>query len=178
MNLGIVTLATLIGIWTARFLRRRSGSPIIGVGGGFITSCVMLLLIFSPYVKADQEAAQHKKAETQRQAAESKRLKEAAECRQSLNCWSKKHSVAAIMKCRDQIEHLAKYQAEWTAGILAARFTYSQWKNVAQGIITYSGDKIKFQNDFGVWANQVYECDYDTQNDTALAVRAQPGRLS
>lgn len=118
-----------------------------------------------------QKAAEHKEAEAQR-------ITEEAECRKSLDCWSMKHSVAAIMKCQDNIEKLAPHQAEWTDGYREAKFSHSQWKSADRGIVTYSGDKIKIQNGFGAWTVYTYECDYDTEHATALAVRAQPERLS
>jgi hypothetical protein len=88
-----------------------------------------------------------------------------------------KDRVAAILSCRDPTARLAKHQAEWTEGSLEATCTTTQWKNVAQGIVPYSGDKLKGQNGFGAGTVYTYECDYDTQHDTVLAVRVQPGQL-
>lgn len=47
----------------------------------------------------------------------------------------------------------------------------------SQGIITYFGDRIQFQNGFGAWQYQTYQCDYDPLSDKILDVRIYPGRL-
>ena len=86
--------------------------------------------------------------------------------------------MAAIFWCQDPIEKLAKNRAEWTDSHWHLKFNRFRWKDERQGVITYIGDKIKFQNGFGAWIFHTYECDYDTQNEMTLAVRAQPGRLS
>lgn len=99
------------------------------------------------------------------------------ECRKSLECWGEKKSLLATMQCQDKIEKLAKHQAEWTDGWLGSKFTHYKWRDQTNGIITYVGDRIKFQNGFGAWTPIVYECDFDTRDDNALAVRAQEGRL-
>lgn len=117
-----------------------------------------------------REAAQQK-------ADEPERLRKKAECRKSLDCWGQEHMVLAIIKCQDPIEKLAKYQFEWTDGWTEPKLHHSQWLNVEKGIVRYTGDKIKLQNGFGARTGCVYECDYDTLTDTALAVRVQPGRL-
>ena len=44
-------------------------------------------------------------------------------------------------------------------------------------MITYRGDKIKFQNGFGAWSWYIYECDYDLKNEKVIDVRAEPGRF-
>ena len=60
-----------------------------------------------------------------------------------------KDRVAAILRCQDPLARLAKHQAEWPEGSLDATGTNTQWKNVAQGIVTYSGDQSNVQNGFG-----------------------------
>ena len=74
-----------------------------------------------------------------------------------------KDRVAAILSCRDPTARLAKHQAEWTEGSLEATCTTTQWKNVAQGVVPYSGDKLKGQNGFGAGTVYTYACDYDTR---------------
>jgi hypothetical protein len=122
------------------------------------------------------EATERARIERSGSPEEKQALKE-KDCRTSLQCWGEKKSLAAIFKCQDPIEKMAKNQAEWTDGILEPKFSRFRWKDETWGIITYIGDKIKFQNGFGAWIFHTYECDYDPQHDTALAVRVQPGRL-
>ena len=52
-----------------------------------------------------------------------------------------------------------------------------RWKNEDRGILTYIGDKIRFQNGFGAWQDMIYECDYDPSTKSAMDVRVRPGRL-
>jgi hypothetical protein len=81
------------------------------------------------------------------------------------------------VRCKGPVERLAKNNFEWTDGLLEPKFSHYRWKNQSTGIITYIGDKIKFQNGFGAWIFHTYECDLDASGETVLEVRAQPGRL-
>lgn len=102
---------------------------------------------------------------------------EEAACKKDLSCWGEKHSISAAVYCDDYVENLAQYSHEWTDGMLEPKFSHYRWKNIDKGVVTYIGDKIKFQNGFGAWQNYVYECDFDPVTDTILDVRAQAGRL-
>ena len=101
----------------------------------------------------------------------------AVACRASLQCWGDKHSVSASVYCPRNIERLAKYDHEWTDGWLGLKFSKFSWKDRTNGVVTYFGDQIKFQNGFGAWVPHIYQCDLDTINDKVLDVRAFPGRL-
>ncbi len=122
-----------------------------------------------------QKYEAHKKEE--RRLAEIKRADDLVECRKDLTCWAERRVVSASYLCKPQIERQAKYSFKWTDGILGSKLTRYRWKNRANGVVTYIGDKIQFQNGFGVWQNCIYECDYDPENDVVLAVRVNPGRL-
>lgn len=98
-------------------------------------------------------------------------------CRQQLSCWGDKHMIAASVRCDDVVEALAKFTAEWTDGFLDQKFSRYRWKDQSKGIVTYIGDKVRFQNGFGAWQNMVYECDFDPATQRPLDARAQPGRL-
>ena len=67
----------------------------------------------------------------------------------------------------------------WTDGWLEKKFSHYRWRDQEAGILTYIGDKIRFQNGFGAWQNHVYECDVTIPGSRpfVLEVRAQPGRL-
>lgn len=139
------------------------------------------------YEKKREEAHSAKQAELRRKEEEAKQAKAEAEarakaeadaqCRQSLQCWGEKHSIAAAFKCEDAVERIAKYQAEWTDGLLEPKFSHFRWKDHEAGVVTYLGDKVKFQNGFGAWQNMSYACDYDPERDLVLSVNVQPGRL-
>jgi hypothetical protein len=88
-----------------------------------------------------------------------------------------KHHVAALVYCSRPVERLAKHDFEWTNAFLEPKLRSYKWSNQSKGVVTYTGDKIKFQNGFGVWTHYIYECDFLPSGNTVVAVRAQPGSL-
>jgi hypothetical protein len=114
--------------------------------------------------------------EEQAVAAAEQQVADAA-CRQSLQCWGDRHSVAASVRCPGEIERLPRFTMEWVDGWLEPKFSHFRWRDQEAGVVTYVGDRARFQNGFGAWQNVIYECDFDTQNDTVLNVRASAGRL-
>ena len=136
----------------------------LGLIGGSILTALLLLTCLG----IDDESPN--------KTPEQKRLADAA-CRQDLQCLGAKHSVAAALRCDDLVERQAKYSHEWTDGILEPKFSHYRWKDKAAGIVTYIGDKVRFQNGFGAWVNMVYECDLDTNTQMPVDVRVSQGRL-
>jgi hypothetical protein len=125
------------------------------------------------------ELAEQKRKEVeekQRLEAERQAVKE-AQCRNDLQCWGEKFNIDASVTCRRYVERLAKNNFEWFDGTFESKFSHFRWKNRTQGIVSYIGDKIKFQNGFGAWIIHTYECDFDTTRKTVLDVRARPGRI-
>jgi hypothetical protein len=122
----------------------------------------------------EERAAQKRQAEEERAA---RQREEDARCSTDLKCFGEKHWSAASVKCEPRIERLAKYNFEWTDKWYQQKLSHFSWHNRAKGMITYLGDKIKFQNGFGAWAIMLYECDFDASTGTVLEVRAEPGRL-
>jgi hypothetical protein len=100
-----------------------------------------------------------------------------SECIKTLQCWGDKHNIAAAARCKEPVEKLAKYTARWTDGTFEPKFSHFRWFKESEGIVTYIGDKIEFQNGFGAWQAHVYECDYNPKTEQVLDVRARPGRL-
>jgi hypothetical protein len=121
-------------------------------------------------IRAEQERAKAEQVEQERLAAEQR-------CRQDLQCLGEKHFAYATVYCANQIERLAKYDFEWTDKWHERKFSHFKWKNREMGVITYAGDKARFQNAFGAWQPHIYECDIDTKNEEVIDVRARPGRL-
>lgn len=74
------------------------------------------------------------------------------------------------------MESLAKFQSEWTDGWAEQKFPYYHWGG-RDGVVTYYGGAVKFQNGFGAWQNMVDECDFDIRNDRPVDARAQAGQL-
>jgi len=134
------------------------------------------------YAKKMEIAALALSAKTDERKKTSERIAagiaaEEAACKKELLCWAEKYSISAGVYCEDYVEKLAQYSHGWTDGMLEPKFSQYRWKNINKGVVTYIGDKIKFQNGFGAWKNYVYECDYDPINEVILDVRAQAGRL-
>lgn len=126
--------------------------------------------------KAEERRIAEEKAETEAQERRIAEEKELA-CKKNLQCWGDKFNASVGLYCDDFVVRLAKYSHEWTDGILEPKFSHFRWKDKSSGIITYIGDKVKFQNGYGAWSNMVYECDFDPTNNSVLDVRVRPGRL-
>ena len=97
-------------------------------------------------------------------------------CRKDLRCWGEEHLAEARVYCKDSIERLAKYDFEWTDGFLGSKFMRWRWTDSATRprVITYIGEKIKFQNGFGAFIHHRYECDFDTSLGRPIDARATP----
>ena len=90
-------------------------------------------------------------------------------CRQDLQCWGDKHILSATLACRPLIERSAKYDYEWTDGWLGSKLQKFRWKDRRAGVLSYYGDKVKFQNGFGAWQHVGYWCDYNPETKWASA---------
>ncbi len=155
--------------------------------------CLMIILIPVYFMLSDDESskiiisqktfqnAQEIKSKSDEQAQfEAEKLrkeKKKANCKNNLQCWSNKHLSIATILCKNQVEKLAKYTFKWTDGWLDNKFTHFRWKDQKNGIITYLGDKIQFQNGFGAYQIHFYTCDYNPLTKTVIEVRSSPGRL-
>ncbi len=122
--------------------------------------------------KADTVAVKTAPAKTPEQIAA-----ELAACKADIQCWGDKYNVEADIQCDEYIERLANYSFEWTDGWMDPKLSHFRWLDQDKGWITYIGDKIKFQNGFGVWQNIIYECDFAPETNTVMNVRAEPGML-
>lgn len=127
----------------------------------------------TPEAKVQQAINDEKqKIERERQRAEYNE-----KCKTDLNCWADKHSLKAIYAADKTIERMAKYQFEWTDGVLEPKISRYRWLNIKNLTVTYLGDKIKMQNGFGAWQNMIYEIDYDPVNEKVLDIRLRNGRF-
>ena len=125
-----------------------------------------------------ERQAETERALLQQQAEEAeRRLAEERACRADIQCWGDKHLMSAAIACQKHIENLANYSFEWTDGWLEPKFSRFRWKDKDNGIITFIGDKIMFQNGFGAMEPHTYICDYHPESSSALSVSAEPGRL-
>ena len=101
----------------------------------------------------------------------------AAACKKQLGCWAEKNLIEATFACRPRIERMAQYQFEWTDGFFEPKMSHYRWKDPSAGVVTYIGDKIKFQNGFGGWQYYMYFCDYDSSTKAVTDIRLEEGRL-
>ncbi|TVR11986.1 MAG: hypothetical protein EA385_00390 [Salinarimonadaceae bacterium] len=102
---------------------------------------------------------------------------ERAACRSDFTCWGRDRRIDAEVRCKREIERQARYAHEWTSSWTEPMFSRFAWQDQEAGVMTYFGDRLRFQNGFGAWVNMSYSCDYDTERDVAVQVRAGEGRL-
>ncbi|HCC1233134.1 TPA: hypothetical protein M4R04_003364, partial [Salmonella enterica subsp. enterica serovar Paratyphi C] len=55
--------------------------------------------------------------------------------------------VDAVTKCKPLVEHAAKYEFEWTDGLLDPMFSHARIDS-KKNQLTFIGDKVKFTNGF------------------------------
>ena len=103
---------------------------------------------------------------------EEQRAKE-ENCKQDLSCWAEKHISYAGSYCDDQIQSRAQYEYKWENSWYENIFSHYKWKNKNNGILTYIGNKVKFQNGFGAFKTMHYECDFNPYTKEVLSVRLQ-----
>lgn len=103
-----------------------------------------------------------------------KPVKTDAECKKDFGCWFDRHNIDAQIKCRPVIESQAKYQFEWTDGMLEQKFPDGGWIDKKKGVIFVRGDKVKFQNGFGAWQIHTYQCSYDPATKQVVGVIVKP----
>lgn len=103
--------------------------------------------------------------------------REAASCAQDLHCLGTKYLPDATGACTSFIERLAKKNFEWIDEWDKPKFGNYRWKNRERAIISYLGNKIKFQNASGVWIPGAYECDFDTKANVVVNVRVNGSEI-
>lgn len=129
-------------------------------------------------LEAARKAADEASAREEAARASANAELNGTECERSIQCIGDKKLIAAGFECKDPVERLAQYQAEWTDGFFEPKFSRFWWKDRTAGVVTFAGDKVRFQNGFGAWRNMVYQCDMDIKTERVLAVRAEAGRLT
>lgn len=116
-------------------------------------------------------------AQVQQLAEEKKKEEGLAACKQDIVCWGDRHLLKATLLCKKQIERQAKYSFKWTDGIMEGKFKSYVWQNKEKGLIAYYGDKIQFQDGFGVWGNVAYTCVFDTNFEVVDSLKIRGGAL-
>lgn len=116
---------------------------------------------------AELAAAKKAKAEQEKQA----------KCRPDLVCYAETTLIEATSQCRPQIERRSRYSFEWTDSWAETKFDRYRWYDKEKGLVIYIGDKLKFQNGFGAWANVIYNCIYDPAKEKIIEIKVWQGRL-
>ncbi len=80
------------------------------------------------------------------------------------------YGLIATPSCKRAVQSLARYDYEWTDGWLDMKFPSFLSEVKEPFTVTFTGDRIKFQNGFGAWQKKQYYCDYDVKR--AQVVRA------
>lgn len=129
---------------------------------------------------AREARAIERQAEAEAQQAEMARrdaIRDAV-CRRTPGCFAAMHIADADRTCRAGLEELARFQFRWTNRLGERRFSqYELAGEAGSERLVFAGDRIELQNGFGVWQNHVYECLYNPQSDTGIALNMRPGRL-
>ena len=84
--------------------------------------------------------------------------------------------VDAVTKCKPLIERSAKYEYEWTDGILDTIFSHARIDS-KKNQLTYIGDKVKFTNGFNAKMNMTYACTIDLKTKSVVDVSVHEGKL-
>lgn len=79
--------------------------------------------------------------------------------------------------CPPIIERMAKYDFEWTEGILGFKFRPRHLKSDKPNTRVFVGDSLKLQNGFGAWQNVIYYCEIHMPTKQITDVIVKPGRL-
>lgn len=91
-------------------------------------------------------------------------------------CLYSKYTLDAVRTCRPLIQRLAKYDYDWTDGMLTPTFSHFR-HNQSTNTMTFIGDQIKMVNGFGNEIRHTYECDFDMGTKKVVNYSAQPGRI-
>jgi hypothetical protein len=128
--------------------------------------------------QAESEAKQAEDAHLNeaKQAEEARRKKEEA-CEKDLQCIGNEKLIEATFACRPWVERMATNDFQWTDQWYESKFERFRWQDRNNGVVTYVGDKVKFQNAFGAWTRSIYECDYNFRTKFVANVRVRAGQF-
>ena len=101
----------------------------------------------------------------------------AVNCRKDLRCWAEENIAAASVYMKDPVSKQAKFASEWTDSWLDSKVSHYSWADKEQGLVRYSGDKIKFQNGFGAWSPMTYRFTFNPTTKEVSDIDIQEGRL-
>ena len=97
------------------------------------------------------------------------------DCSKYLRCAAVKVMREASLACRGPIEQLAAFSPKWTEPGADSIFSDYSWLDERRGIITFTGNKVQFQNAAGAVMPVAYECDFDPALNQVVDARARVG---
>jgi hypothetical protein len=178
---ALITGAGIVMLATGASLYSRETEQAKLAAGGFATAEEMAAANkVGASTKAEFDAhlaEQRAKAAAEEQKRQEEARAAEAACKSDLSCWAEKHFFSASASCHRMVEKMAKWDVEWTDGLIDPKFSHYRWRDIGNGVVTYIGDKAKFQNGFGAWQRVVYECDYQPASEQVLDVRVRAGHL-
>lgn len=129
-------------------------------------------------IEREEERARAQAEREQRQREqEAREREEEAACASDIQCWGDKHHLRASFACEQPVSRLARLNYRWVDGWMEGKFSHFRWRDRDEGVVTFIGDRIEFQNGFGAWIRHTYECDYDPKREVVLDVRGRQGFL-
>lgn len=91
-------------------------------------------------------------------------------------CNFDKNLVDAIIKCKPLVERAAKFEYEWTDGMLDPMFSHGRI-DPKKNELTFIGDKVKFTNGFNAKTNMTYSCSLNLKTKEVTDFNIAQGKL-
>ncbi|CAH3779769.1 hypothetical protein I9Y19_003266 [Citrobacter freundii] len=91
-------------------------------------------------------------------------------------CNFDKYMVDAVTKCKPLIEKSAKFEFEWTDGLLDPMFSHGSIDS-QKNELTFIGDKVKFTNGFNAKTTMTYSCTLNLKSKEVTHFKIQQGKL-
>jgi len=147
---------------------------------GIVAGSLLLMFLFAKLAnnnrESDQQTAAPPKQEQKTEQPTQPKISD-AECMKDIQCWSERTLYDASLPCVRAIERMPNFSHRWTDGFLEPKFSRIRWIDQSTGKITFIGDKIEVQNQFGAYQGFIYECDFDPTSKKVLDARLFPGRI-
>jgi hypothetical protein len=99
----------------------------------------------------------------------------AQDCNKYIRCRALQVMRDASAGCKEPIGQLAAFNAQWQEPGADSIFSDYVWLDQNRGTITFSGNKVQFQNASGANMPVAYECDFDPGTGMVLDARARVG---
>lgn len=134
---------------------------------------------YSTYLveKREKDRANEEKREADKAAEEAllakKEKEDKANCLEDAYCYATKYGKGGNYSCSNAVEKSAKYQFEWTDGVLEQKFSSYDWYDKENKLVTLYGNKAKAQNAFGAFKNVIYSCTFNANTGEIVNILIQ-----